>query len=302
MYLALTQTLAFVGKAILAHCAGSSALCLSQIDLFQHRHRLAFGKVGNDFALETGLAANIDALAPTSAGPGTSATGGSAMVASLAAASLRFLCGTTFFLAGAFVTAGAGSAVVAAGAVIAAAGVAVGGVISGAFVCASRLVDIVATKTDQICFFIIQPSKVLISVSVNVRQRPGFSSPSLILPICVRCNRFTVRPCDSNSRRTSRFLPSPSSSSTTLLRATGRNQPRRLRLEFFARVQMPRVNRREHRLVHLAFDGRHVFFADAVTRMRQAQGELSIIGQKNQSFSVEIQTAHGMQILPFLWQ
>src|SRR5208282_4983564 len=97
-------------------------------------------------------------LAPTSAGPGTSATGASVNMASFAAESLRFLRGTIFFLAGAFVTAGAGSAVVAAGAVIAGAGAAVEGVISGAFVCASRLVDIVATKTDQICFFIIQPS------------------------------------------------------------------------------------------------------------------------------------------------
>src|SRR5208282_1945924 len=119
-------------------------------------------------------------LTPTSAGPGTSATGVSVSTASLAAASLRFLCETAFFLAGAFVT-------TVAGAVTAGGGVAGGGVNSGAFVCANKLVETVATKTNQICFFIIQPSKVLISVSVNVRQRPGFSSPNLILPICVRC-------------------------------------------------------------------------------------------------------------------
>src|SRR5208282_6919141 len=102
----------------------------------------------------------LTSLTPTSAGPGRSATGVSATTASFAAESLRFLRGTIFFLAGAFVSTGAGATAVVAGAVIAGVGVVAEGITSGPFVCASKLVEIVATKTDQICFFIIQPSKV----------------------------------------------------------------------------------------------------------------------------------------------
>jgi hypothetical protein len=145
-------------------------------------------------------------------------------------------------------------------------------------------------------------SKVFISASVNVRHLPSFNSPSLIFPIWIRCNRFTVKFCDSNSRRTSRFLPSLNSSSTTLCGCGRRKRSRFFRLQLFARVKNAARELRQHRPAHFAFDRRDVFFADAVARMRQAQRELSIIRQKNQSLAVEIQTAHGMDDLPFFWQ
>src|SRR5207244_1143899 len=72
---------------------------------------------------------------------------------------------------------------------------------------AITLTEIIAAKIVQSFIFITQPSRDLISGSVNVRHLPGFNSPSLIFPTCTRCRRFTVLPIDSNSRRTSRFFP-----------------------------------------------------------------------------------------------
>src|SRR6202044_1615133 len=72
--------------------------------------------------------------------------------------------------------------------------------------------------------------------------------------------------------------------------------------QFFTAVKKPARELRQHRLLDLALDRRDVFFADAIARMRQAQRELSIIRQKNQSFAVEIQTTHGMDDLPLFWE
>src|SRR6185436_2975732 len=63
---------------------------------------------------------------------------------------------------------------------------------------------------------LIGGSRDLISLSVNVRHLPFGSSPSLIRPIWVRCNRDTVYPSASNMRRISRFFPSINSISITL--------------------------------------------------------------------------------------
>ena len=73
--------------------------------------------------------------------------------------------------------------------------------------CANTLVESITPRINQQLFFITQPIRELISGSVNIRHLPGRSSPSLIFPIWTRCNRFTVTRCDSNSRRTSWYLP-----------------------------------------------------------------------------------------------
>jgi len=101
------------GRTILAHCAGFTGLVFIQINLAQNRHRVALFQMGNDFALETSLAAAL-MLAATSAGPGTSATVGSLMALAGAAA----LCFLILCLTGAALWAGstAGAGVVGAGA------------------------------------------------------------------------------------------------------------------------------------------------------------------------------------------
>src|ERR1035438_2258783 len=151
-------------------------------------------------------------LATTDAGPATSGT-------VLSSGAGAFFFATAFFFpafffaaltAGAFVLVDAGATVPAIGVVRGAEG---GGLVA---CCANTLVESITPRINQQLFFITQPIRELISGSVNIRHLPGRSSPSLIFPIWTRCNRFTVTRCDSNSRRTSWYLPWAISSSTTL--------------------------------------------------------------------------------------
>ena len=202
-----------------------------------HRHRLALGHAGDDFALELGLAAHVDVAGrrrPPGRAPAARFSAPPAARLSWRRPSWRRL-----FVAGAACRFGRrrrlavdAGADVAAGA---AAGVSIGAAGGGLVACcASKLVESIAPRINQQFLFITQHSRDLISGSVNVRHLPGFSSPSLIFPICIRCNRFTVRPCDSNSRRTSRFLPSRQFQFHHALRLARRNQPRLFRLQLLA--------------------------------------------------------------------
>jgi len=153
-------------------------------------------------------------LATTIAGPATSGivrNSGQVAVFRAGAFFTGALCaifGVDFFFAalaaGAFVLAAAGAR--SAGGAATGIWMAAGGAVSVAS-CASKLVESIIPNTNQQLYFIIQHIRDLISGSVNIRHLPGRSSPSLIFPIWIRCNRLTVIPCDSNNRRTSRFLP-----------------------------------------------------------------------------------------------
>jgi len=170
----------------------------------------------------------------TVAGPGVSGTVwrvGVFLVSVLAAAGfeevvLASVLGLVFFfflalaalgLAGAFVVADKAGAAFVSAVAVGAGGMDIGAV-GGVLVtcCAITLAVTAAIRTSQIDFFINQVSRDFISASVNVRHLPGFSSANLILPICTRTSLVTVRACESKRRRTSRYLPSASTNSTTL--------------------------------------------------------------------------------------
>src|ERR1051326_4719362 len=123
---------------------------------------------------------------------------------------MDFFFGTAFVAGGAPVTA----LVADRSAPGAPSGAAGGGLVT---CCAIRLLESTAQRIIQQFSFIAQDSRDLISGSVNVRHFPWRSSPSLILPIWTRRNPLTARPCDSKRRRTSRYLPSANSSSTSLV-------------------------------------------------------------------------------------
>jgi hypothetical protein len=61
-----------------------------------------------------------------------------------------------------------------------------------------------------------------------------------------------------------------------------------------------------HPVKHLLFQrtlkSRQISLMNPVTRMGEAQGEFSIVRQKNQALTVKIQAPDSMRILPFPWQ
>ena len=209
-------------------------------DLLDDGHRLAFGDPRHHFALELGLAAHIDVAGHDHRRARPPAARSSAPAAGAFFFAAAFFCGafSAFFFAAFFLPALAAGALVLAVAgasrrrrrgraafAIGAAGV---GLVA---CCASKLVESIAPRINQQFFFITQHIRDLISGSVNVRHLPGRSSPSLIFPIWTRCNRFTVTRCDSNSRRTSRYLPCGQFQFHHALRLARRDQPRLFRLQ-----------------------------------------------------------------------
>src|SRR4051812_1966500 len=130
-------------------------------------------------------------VAETTAGPGTSGTVFNSTKGFLAAGFLAaaFFFGVAGLGAGALVGAStAGGGVVITGSGGGGGACKTGGVLVAS--CASKLAESVAAKIVQSFFFIAQPSREIISGSVNVRHLPGFNSPSFIFPICTRCRRF----------------------------------------------------------------------------------------------------------------
>ena len=149
-----------------------TGLVFVQIDLAQNRHRVALFQMGNDLALESGLAAGID-VGGHFAGPGTSVNAGSVM-ALAGAAALCFLCLTGAALV---VASTAGAGVLGAGAT-AADGAGMGGSVFGLFVlfCATALVAIIAPKINQQFIFIFP----------EVKSLSRFLSMSAIGPVSAR--------------------------------------------------------------------------------------------------------------------
>ena len=74
------------------------------------------------------------------------------------------------------------------------------------------------------------------------------------------------------------------------------------RFELFALVPNTISKPLQHLRFHSALHTGQIFFVDPVARMRQAQAEFTIISQKDQSFAVKIEPAHGMQVAPFFRQ
>src|SRR2546422_344809 len=50
------------------------------------------------------------------------------------------------------------------------------------------------------------------------------------------------------------------------------------------------------------FDGGQVFFSDAVTRMRQLQTELPVVGEENQTFALVVEPANRVKVVPLFGQ
>src|SRR5882724_6579959 len=121
-------------------------------------------------------------LAMTMAGPGMSGT-------LLNSASISFffaVAGFAAFFFDAFFLAGAAPGALVRGGTAGDSSAAGEGGLLGC--CAGMSRESRAQKIIQQVFFINQPSRDLISGSVNVRHLPGGSSPSLIFPICTRCS------------------------------------------------------------------------------------------------------------------